>query len=225
MSAETRASLIDWLKLFLVEEELRDQSMADALDLARQRWGQRKQETSAELLRLEQLAKQDSLTGCLNRDAFFRAVDAAWEQGLTTGNDICCVMADVDQFKRVNDVSGHAVGDNVLRKLAKLLARPIVGKYGGDEPPMVGRYGGDEFCRLLAPAQCDQAAAWALQVRAEAERTLEGNATVSLGVACLAPSHHLESATLVELADQSLYEAKAAGRNCVRVAAGPNQCE
>ena len=125
------------------------------------------------------------------------------------------VMVDADWFKDVNDRLSHAVGDEVLRRLARIIVdncRAV---------DAVGRWGGEEFLILLVEAPSPGAAGVCEKIRCAVEdyfwdEVATGlRVTVSLGYAVLTPEIETPEA-LVHSADAALYRAKAAGRNCVR---------
>lgn len=166
--------------------------------------------------KLELLAHRDPLTGCCNRRALFEAFEEQWERAHDDGTDLVCIMADIDHFKSYNDRFGHAVGDQVIQIVAKVLStvlRPL---------DIIGRYGGEEFCILLPGQTCVQGMLVAERLRENIERlaskairTTSGKKiTMSFGVsaATLGASDHLE---LVFQADKALYVAKENGRNRV----------
>jgi diguanylate cyclase (GGDEF)-like protein len=167
----------------------------------------------------EDLALVDRLTGLPNR----RRLDIALESSFAAavrGNPMAVVMFDLDHFKRVNDVHGHAKGDDVLRDFARVLHENT------RKADLSARYGGEEFMSVLADA--DEAAATLFAERVlVGVRRLEfpwGNQTVSAGIATYQPD--MESfAILVGAADRALYEAKAAGRNRVTVAPRHDACD
>ncbi len=159
---------------------------------------------------LQRLATRDPLTGCLNRRAFFERLETDWDASRRYGNQLACVMMDVDHFKRVNDTRGHAAGDQVLQGLARTL------RAAARSSDLVARYGGEEFCIILPNSSVEQAAATAERFRkAIADRTHAGvRATASFGVS----SAELGAASaqlLVNQADRALYIAKNGGRNRV----------
>jgi diguanylate cyclase (GGDEF)-like protein len=129
------------------------------------------------------------------------------------------LIVDIDHFKRVNDSLGHLAGDRVLRLVAATvhhIMRP---------EDVVARYGGEEFVVIARNTNLDQAAVLAERVRehvAELMADWEGQTvrvTASVGVAVLEPEHPSVEA-MIEAADEALYEAKRAGRNCVRAVRG-----
>jgi diguanylate cyclase (GGDEF)-like protein len=165
---------------------------------------------------LRHLAGRDSLTGCLNRRAFFEAVADVFEPALRANRSLCCIMADIDHFKGFNDLYGHAVGDQVIQVVARMLAADL------RVTDILCRYGGEEFCIVLPDTTPEEGSAIAERMRASIEkhasaaiRNIEvSGITVSFGVADLA-----EGATrieeLVNDADNALYRSKEAGRNRV----------
>jgi diguanylate cyclase (GGDEF)-like protein len=127
-------------------------------------------------------------------------------------------MIDVDHFKKVNDTYGHAVGDIALRKIAGALQRSV------RSIDVVGRLGGEEFVAVLPETGEESAAHVAERLRADVasekiavDELQNLSLTISIGGAILIPGETLTQ--LLTRADQSLYQAKAAGRNRVVFAA------
>ena len=162
-------------------------------------------------------ARTDALTGLANRRAFDEALAKAVAEANRFGHNVGLVICDVDNFKRVNDLYGHEVGDHVLRSIAASLS---VGVRGVD---MVARYGGEELVMLLGKA--DVAMAWevAERMRAAIEAKTIGvgehlvHVTASFGVASYPETARMGD-ELFPAADKALYAAKREGRNCVRFA-------
>jgi diguanylate cyclase (GGDEF)-like protein/PAS domain S-box-containing protein len=160
------------------------------------------------------LADRDSLTGCLNRRAFFALFDSVFRQALSRGNQLSCVMIDIDHFKSVNDRYGHATGDKVIAYVAEIL------RSGLREGDLLCRYGGEEFCMVFPNAGSDVATQIAERLRAEIAGNSGGRftagmrITVSAGIASV-PGSALEAPMLVNQADTALYTAKQSGRNCI----------
>ncbi|MBU6494742.1 MAG: GGDEF domain-containing protein, partial [Burkholderiales bacterium] len=126
------------------------------------------------------------------------------------------VMLDADHFKRINDTAGHTAGDEVLQQIVREAKRTL------RAADLIGRLGGEEFALLLPATTRQEAAAIAERLRVAIEQLpIETggqvlHATVSLGVAALGETQ-AELDDLLAAADRALYEAKRAGRNCVRV--------
>ncbi|MGB7324455.1 MAG: diguanylate cyclase [Rubripirellula sp.] len=160
---------------------------------------------------LEILATQDSLTGCLNRRAFFEKFDSIWMQAKSNDSALACIMVDVDHFKSVNDTYGHHAGDEVLRAVAQVI------RTQNESDGVVCRYGGEEFCVLLPDMDIETALAHAEKTR-EAIAAIrlddpeELRLTASLGVSELRFRSH-NPQELVNQADACLYVAKREGRN------------
>ena len=165
---------------------------------------------------LERLASRDPLTGCLNRRAFYALFEKAFAESREHGGELCCVMVDIDNFKRVNDRYGHAVGDQAIQAVANCLSA------GLRLTDTVGRYGGEEFCLMFPRTTLAEATDLAerLRIRVGAEagsrlRMVSGlTLTVSLGVSALAFGARTPL-ELIDQADKALYAAKEGGRNCV----------
>lgn len=167
---------------------------------------------------IEQLSVQDELTGLYNRRFLFSSGLKLVAAALRAGQPCCCLMFDVDHFKRVNDTFGHQAGDHVLSHIGALLAGAI------RRSDLAARYGGEEFAVLLVGADLDQGLDQAERIRrAMAEKPCEAagrrlSVTVSVGVAAVYGVREFGEAALDDLlarADAALYAAKAAGRNRV----------
>ncbi len=161
-----------------------------------------------------QLANTDTLTGLPNRRFSMNALDLAVEDAAETGKALSIAMFDIDHFKSVNDRYGHARGDAVLCAVARSAVA------AGRAEDLIGRIGGEEFLMVLPGADSQEAMRTAERVRAAIERDtrLDGNGcevTVSIGVATLSGKQSGEM--LLKVADDALYEAKADGRNLIRL--------
>ena len=163
---------------------------------------------------LHRLATRDGLTGCFNRRALTEALERRFAEAHATGRPLGLIMLDVDHFKKVNDVHGHAAGDDVLRGVAGRLygAFEEVIRGGG----MLARYGGEEFVIVMPGATLEQAVAAAeharLAICGEEIATLK--IASSFGVSCTALGADSAEALLGE-ADAALYASKKLGRNRV----------
>ena len=163
--------------------------------------------------RLERIARIDALTSVLNR----RGLRQTLREHEGAGDAMSVVLVDIDHFKQVNDRFGHAIGDEVLVQVAAALEGCL---RGGDS---VARYGGEEFLLTLPHVGAGTAVAVAERARAAIESLwprANGTAirvTISAGVAERGAGEASEAT--IARADQALYAAKNAGRNCVEVAA------
>ena len=168
-----------------------------------------------EQLRIE--ATHDSLTGLLNRAAFFEGLHKEVVRARRYKTPLALIMADLDHFKAINDRHGHPNGDRVLRETAHRLRASIRGS------DVIGRYGGEEF--VVAAPDCTPQDARLLAERFRASiGTLPVEiggefifVTMSLGVA--ATTEMDDADRLLQVADDALYRAKNAGRNTVEVVA------
>jgi diguanylate cyclase (GGDEF)-like protein len=165
---------------------------------------------------VERQALVDGLTGLANRRAASDALHAEAARAERLETPLSVVLADLDEFKEVNDVRGHAVGDEVLRIFAAVLRETL------RESDVAGRWGGEEFLLLLPGADEEGAAQLAERVRislaARAIPSVPGlRVTASFGVAEYAGETNTEQ--LVEAADGALYRAKRAGKDRVERAA------
>ena len=165
---------------------------------------------------LHRLATRDPLTGSLNRRAFFDLAQRAICQCRSRGMNASCLMVDIDHFKQFNDRHGHAVGDQVIKTVAEVLAQGLRGT------DMVCRYGGEEFCILITELDATAALQLAERLRHDIDTTAaaqiaaipELRITASFGMSTATVDvERLE--TLIDRADQALYRSKRAGRNRV----------
>ena len=179
----------------------------------------------------QRLAMTDGLTGLTLRRPFLEQLSLELTRAARSREPVSLIMADVDHFKTYNDTFGHMAGDLILKGVAEVLRTVI--------PPggTVGRYGGEEFVVLLPRCSRAQGAEVAEKIRRLVEQQVESGervaaprpktgrardlgvaerrlVTVSLGVASV-PDDAQAELELIRVADQRLYQAKAAGRNLV----------
>jgi two-component system cell cycle response regulator len=161
--------------------------------------------------RLESLAFTDALTELLNHRAMQDKLAEAFARARREGVPFSFVLLDIDHFKRFNDTYGHQTGDEVLRLVAQVL------RENSPTDSFVARYGGEELSVLLPGYRLEEAVRVAERLRQAIADTPNPyrQVTASLGVAEYMPYMHSPS-DVVEVADAALYEAKRAGRNCVR---------
>jgi diguanylate cyclase (GGDEF)-like protein/PAS domain S-box-containing protein len=170
---------------------------------------------------VENLAMVDGLTGIANRRQFDETMDREWRRAMRDGSLLSLLMIDVDHFKRYNDIYGHVLGDACLRQIA-VAAQGVIHR----SSDLFARYGGEEFAVVLPNTDRNGAQLVAEQIRRAVEvcglphsGNPHGMVTVSIGCATQTLSHDSDSTSLIEAADQAMYQAKSAGRNRVEVAA------
>jgi diguanylate cyclase len=165
----------------------------------------------------ERAAITDQLTGVLNRRGTFETLERLQGETRASGQKLSAAMLDIDHFKRFNDRFGHALGDDVLRFVARHVADRIAPSGG-----IVGRLGGEEFVALLPDQDVRSAAAIIDRVRAElagqiirnaSDGSSMGRISFSAGVAGDRPDDNADS--LIDRADKALYSAKRMGRDRV----------
>ncbi|MFK8069234.1 MAG: GGDEF domain-containing protein [Gammaproteobacteria bacterium] len=153
------------------------------------------------------------LTGISSRESIMDQAENAFADANQNGSNFSLVVADIDFFKHVNDTYGHAMGDEVLKKVAGRMNNVVRGN------DVIGRTGGEEFMIVLPQSDITAASAVGERIRQAIEKSpisFNDNSisiTISLGAAQLKNNEKLEE--LIERADQALYEAKETGRNRV----------
>lgn len=166
---------------------------------------------------LRHMVSTDELTGLYSRRYFLEAADRESKRSRRTEQPLTVLVMDIDHFKQINDQFGHAGGDYALRQFSGI-ARQML-----RETDLIGRLGGEEFGALLPETDGAGALEVAERIRAAvaaANLDIDGRAftlTVSIGVALYKPAHYDIETTLLQ-ADRALYQAKHAGRNCVKLA-------
>ncbi len=173
--------------------------------------------------RLHLLATSDPLTGLANRRFFLARLSEELGRFRRFPKPTALLMLDLDFFKKINDTYGHGVGDEVLKQFAALTRRTV------REIDLVGRLGGEEFAVLLPGADVEGATAYAERLRCSVATRLreqcdghlfataagELKVTVSIGITLFSADDHPES--VLNRADQALYQAKENGRNRIEL--------
>lgn len=172
-------------------------------------------ELEAKNRELTRLATTDGLTGLLNRTAFNSAVSREIDRLRENGLPAALIMLDLDNFKLLNDTYGHPVGDRVLVEMAEILTRTL------PDTAILARMGGEEFAVLLPGHTVDEGMQAAERVQASLrERHFSDGeemicVTASFGVAPVDPALADALEQGYRAADEALYMAKHAGRNCI----------
>lgn len=175
----------------------------------------RLKQLEAELDNAKEKALYDGLTGVYNRASFNDRIKIEVEKARRTGRSLFVIMLDLDHFKRINDNYGHQTGDMVLKIFASQTKKVI------RNIDFIGRYGGEEFVVLLPEIKLELALEIAERIRKKIENTKliynkkTFKVTVSVGMTAYKEGDTPES--LIERADQALYQAKNSGRNKVVV--------
>ncbi|MFZ6046980.1 diguanylate cyclase domain-containing protein [Pseudomonas sp. CR3202] len=173
---------------------------------------------------MRQLANRDGLTGLYNRRCFDESLAQEFERHRRQHSPLALALIDIDHFKAYNDHYGHPQGDVCLQRVATAI--DTVARRPGE---LVARYGGEEFVIILPHSDTHGARKYGerlcevvrnLQLAHQASETAD-QVTISVGVASLVPSVESTTLQLIALADQALYQAKAAGRNRAIVSTRP----
>jgi diguanylate cyclase (GGDEF)-like protein/PAS domain S-box-containing protein len=224
---ESKDGSVRWVELLATSWRHlgRDDCMGNLADISERKQAESEREqlisdlvTAREALHFQ--ATHDALTGLLNRSATLDALAREVARAGREKRHLAVIMADLDDFKRINDTYGHLAGDAVLQAVAQRM-RSSVRAYD-----LVGRYGGEELLIALPGCDCAGAVHFAERVRTAIAdtpvQTKEGpiHVTLSLGVASMeAPKEHAMNSMIRE-ADRALYVAKESGRNRTVSAAG-----
>ena len=167
---------------------------------------------------LERLASTDPMTKLCNRRYFSELATTVVKLAKRSGLAYSVIMIDIDKFKSINDTYGHAVGDEVIIALAKML------KYNSRESDIVSRWGGEEFIALLPQTDRDGALKIAEKLRksvedlqVDKENGKQVHFTISLGVATADMNNNFDMEEIINQADKALYIAKESGRNRVEI--------
>jgi len=164
---------------------------------------------------VEELAITDALTGLANRRRFDQYLTTEWRRGMRERTPLSIVLIDADLFKSYNDTYGHLRGDNCLKQIAEAI-QDVVSRPGD----LVARFGGEEFAVVLPNTPAPGAFQMAQEI-CEAMRSRQlphsgnphGVVTISAGCATLVPQLGQHAPSLVDCADNALYQAKDRGRN------------
>lgn len=183
---------------------------------AKQRSDQLTEELKSANTRLKELVYRDGLTGLYNHRYFQESLSNELSRAIRYQSSFSLILFDVDHFKKVNDTYGHPAGDQVLMNISKAVSSAV------RPSDIVARHGGEEFAVILPETSAAGAKVFAARLR----RCVEGIATqvdgqliyvtISAGTTTFTvETHDTDKNTLIEIADQALYQAKQSGRNQV----------
>lgn len=163
---------------------------------------------------LQKLATTDSLTGLANRRHFMEVANRRLTL-LGPGQQLGIALIDLDHFKRINDLYGHAAGDEVLQVFAELAGQRL------RDEDLVARFGGEEFILLLGNATLDSLTQCVERLRqafsAHRFANLPDNVSCTFSAGLVLVNHGDALETRINQADQALYLAKDSGRNCLQI--------
>ncbi|NEQ53306.1 MAG: diguanylate cyclase [Leptolyngbya sp. SIO3F4] len=173
-------------------------------------------------IELTRLAKTDQLTNILNRHALFNIGEQEVVRAYQNQVPLAIIMLDIDNFKQINDQHGHFVGDLAIQQTAQILRERL------RQIDHIGRYGGDEFVIILPETDLASAQQMAEQLRLsvfhqDILKHPTHKVSISMGIAGIwqdSTDVMLTFETLLICADQGLYAAKDAGRNCIKTFRG-----
>jgi diguanylate cyclase len=201
---------------FLLAENAKMQHEAGELKKSLEKSKSQIDNLRSHLAEAQEISMRDPLTSLSNRrrfdDSLARELADARQQGTT----LSLVLADIDNFKKVNDLFGHTIGDEILKMFARVLQDNVCAR------DTVSRYGGEEFAVILPETEVENARRITERMRTQLEGMQLavndsgqeiGRITASFGIAELSLGDNAE--TLVQRADAKLYQAKCAGRNRV----------
>lgn len=153
------------------------------------------------------IAIKDDLTELYNRDVLNVFLEKIFESSFRDNKTFCFVMLDIDNFKIINDVHGHQIGDEILKNISKIILSNI------RKMDIAFRYGGDEMSIIFPNANKYQAFKIMENIRVEIRKYYEEDLEVTVSVGISENTKFLEFEEIIENADKKLYEAKKRGRN------------
>jgi two-component system, cell cycle response regulator len=162
---------------------------------------------------LFEMTTTDMMTKLRLKHYFYTALIDKMEESAFSGKPLSVIMCDIDFFKKFNDTYGHGCGDEVLKRVAKLLQNQI------RSVDVAARYGGEEFCALMPDTDLRSAMLVAERIRQSVESTVfeyesqSMHITLSLGVAVYDMNRDMSAKAVIDRADKALYQSKQTGRN------------
>jgi two-component system, cell cycle response regulator len=204
-----QAGAYEYIPKLKISSNSLHRAIANTLEKAKLR-----QEVALAQQEISRMAVRDELTGLYNRRYFMEALERECARANRSGDPLSLCILDLDHFKLVNDTYGHLQGDEVLKKFAGLLTK------SSRDSDLVCRYGGEEFAIICSHASSSQVMNLYQRLKAELEKCVfkcDGrlfHVTASAGVAQFDKKDINQQEKLIAAADQYLYAAKQAGRNC-----------
>ena len=203
---------------FLLAENAKMQHEARDLNTSLEQSKSQIDNLRSHLAEAREIGMRDSLTSLSNRRHFDDSLAKAVADARARGTSLSLAMADIDNFKKVNDLFGHRIGDELLKMFARVLldnarAGDTVARYGGEEFAVILPATRVEFARETTERMRSQLEAMQLAISESGQEI--GGITASFGIAELGASDDADA--LLHRADAKLYEAKCAGRNRVAV--------
>ena len=167
-------------------------------------------------LKMEKMVTLDGLTGIANFRRFEKFFYEEWKRAERAARPISVILIDVDLFKMFNETYGFQTGDECLKKVAKILKESV-----NRPTDLVARYGGEEFVMVLAETDSNGALTIAEKVRKKVEELkmvheksdISNYITISIGCATTIPTQGIDPSSLINAADNALYNSKRNGRN------------
>jgi diguanylate cyclase len=203
---------------FLLAENAKMQNEASSLKKSLEQSKSQIDKLRSHLAEAQEVSMRDPLTSLSNRRRFDDSLARELADARQHGTTLCLVLADIDNFKKVNDLFGHTIGDEILKMFSRVLEDNVCAR------DTVARYGGEEFAIILPETEVERARQITERMRSQLEgmqlalnasgRQI-GKITASFGIAELSLGDDV--GTLVQRADEKLYQAKLAGRNRVAV--------
>jgi diguanylate cyclase (GGDEF)-like protein len=167
-----------------------------------------------DMIKLQELASIDSLTGLYNRKAFFEFCDEYFKIAKREKQNFSILLLDIDFFKKINDIYGHLVGDEVLKFVSNNIKSQI------RQSDILARYGGEEFIVFLPKTDLEGAKNLAqktnkfISTHPYVDQEIKLDITISIGIATY--NQETKLLDVIKKADNALYKAKESGRNCVK---------
>ncbi len=211
----TTEPLVEAMNILFEQVSLRNRELVELNQGLEAKVDERTRELRDTNLQLEKMALTDMLTGLPNRRHGMRRLEQLWNESTEKETPLACIMIDADGFKEINDTYGHDAGDVVLQELSRVL------DYTMRSDDIVCRLGGDEFL-IICPNTHHEGAMQVAETTCETINAMQVSAgegkwygSISVGVAVRSPGINKVDA-LIKAADEGVYHAKKAGKNCVK---------